>query len=154
AFYGSHIGTLTIKTISPKHFIEPALCEFVAVELPDRFADRYNLPPDTSNRWTVESIDYRYDETGKHASYTLRKEIVAPELAKSTEQTDTDSIVQAWSGFDDLIDPLTGGIIRNYEAASMALTQAELEQTLRRTWLKVGVGAVTIGSGGGLDVDD
>lgn len=154
AEYGAHVGALTLTITNPIHAIEPALRQFVSVDLPSRMAARYGLSDYVGDRWTVESIEYSYPATGKTATYTLRKEIPAPVPARTTPQSDDGELVQAWSGFDSSIVPTTGNIIQDFVGMADGLTQTQLEQTLGRTWLKVGVGKVTIDSGGTIDPTD
>lgn len=144
-------GDLRLSIKNPVHIIEPAARRFVNVVLPQFVRDRYNLPDDNNLRWTVTTVNYSYSSSGKTAEYILKKETFAPEPARTTDQTLDDEMVQGWSGFDESIS--TAGIPTiGFEPMTFnGLTQPELEETLNRTWLKVGVGQVTIGPDGTID---
>ena len=127
--YSPPVGDLKLSILSPTHFIEPALRQYVAVTLPAYVQARYNVPSASNNRWTVESITYSYGETGKRAEYVLKKEVVAPAPARNTAQTDATTTVQAWTGFDGSLPYVTGGTIQEFEGL-MSLTNAEFRQGL------------------------
>lgn len=131
---GSPIGLFTLKAINPSMLLDLSKREYIAVELPDYILDRYDFDV-LGNRWTVESVEYRYTKDRKEAIYTLKKEIVAVRPAHVLPQITEDDLIQAWDGFDESISPFTGDIVRGYDG--MALTQEELEQTLSKTRLKV-----------------
>jgi hypothetical protein len=152
--FDSHVDNLAIDVFNPSFIVDPSELQYVAVNLPDWLQDRYNLPNGSTNRWTVESVTFSYNDTGKKASYVLRKEVVASEPARKTSQGDDDEIIQVWPGFDGSISPTTGAILQEFEGSPMSLTQAQLEESLRKSWLKWYVGEGSIDDVGGVTGGD
>jgi hypothetical protein len=144
---GATLGELVLTAINPSMIIDVSSRDYVAVELPDDVTERYHL----DGRWTVERVEYTYDRR-KTATYYLKKEVIAPYPAKKIKQLEDDDLVQAWGGFDTAIDPTTGDVTTGY--SNMALTQAELEETLKKLRAKFYLGALVTDSNGNSDEDD
>jgi hypothetical protein len=134
ATHAPPVGDLQLSLANGAHIVEPAERRFVAVELPEALAARYNLT-EANNRWTVERVTYSYERGVKRADYTLKKEAVAAAPALTTRQTEADETVQAWAGFDTSIVPTTGAITQAFEG-QMSLTQPQLEETLAKLTLR------------------